>query len=85
MNKHFWTQIVMVPVEVTLTAEGNLDIHTTEAAEEIGQEDARIGCWFCSAPLRKEALDAPCRGQEAASQGSGAGHPDSSELDPSGS
>lgn len=83
VSEHFWTKIVMIPVEVTLTAEGNLDIHTRKAAEEIGEDDARIGCWFCGTPLRHASFGGTCSGAEEAS--SGTGLPDPSERDTSSS
>lgn len=62
MSTHAWVQIVMVPVEVSLADDGELKVHTREAALEISQEDAQYGCWLCEEPLSHELFQGVCPG-----------------------
>ena len=65
MAEHTWVEIKYTPIEVTLNDSGNLDIHATELALDIANEEALYGCWFCFTPLEHDTFGTPCSGDSA--------------------
>lgn len=63
-SKHQWVELKFTPVEIESNGE-NVDVFTTEAADEIAHEDAEIQCWFCNAELSTDNFDEECVAQLA--------------------
>jgi len=59
---HTWVQLSYMPVVVEKNLEtGNLDIYANNHfSEDMANEEAKLGCWFCFAPLTVETFDTPC-------------------------
>lgn len=60
MTKHQWVELKMTPVEVEADEQGNLQVHATEGAIEIADEDAKYGCWHCFVELTTESFSEEC-------------------------
>lgn len=57
---HFWVEFRYAPVDVTLNEDGGLDVHASEEALTISDEEAVYGCWFCNTPLRPDTHETEC-------------------------
>jgi hypothetical protein len=60
MADHSWVEMKYTPVEVEQRPDGTLDVHATEAALEIADEEAKYGCWFCFTPLDSDTFGTGC-------------------------
>lgn len=55
-KKHCWVELKYTPIEATLLEDGSFDIHATESALEISEEEALYACWFCVTPLTADSF-----------------------------
>lgn len=60
VKSHSWVSIQYRPVSVDLEADGSLSVFESAEAEEIAEDAAVIGCWFCHTPLTTETFDTIC-------------------------
>jgi hypothetical protein len=59
---HTWVQLSYMPVDVEYNPEsGHLDVFAhNHFSEEMANQEAKLGCWFCMVPLTIETFDTPC-------------------------
>lgn len=61
MAEHQWAALIMVPIDhIAVKDDGQLDIFITEAADEIGNEEAKVICWHCDEPLNQATYGTEC-------------------------
>jgi hypothetical protein len=61
--KHVWVAIQYAVVDVVENPEtGNLDWSVTEAADELGKDEAAVGCWICEEELNHATYNTECPG-----------------------
>jgi len=60
MSEHLWVKLTLTPIQVEPQENGSLHTFVGQTAEEVAEEDSKLGCAFCGMPLTTSSYDTEC-------------------------